>query len=58
MTYTGIVFSLESGFKKILLTPEVILVLNRVCKNSAYTRFTSAFYKVGMLNYSRLSKNY
>ena len=30
MTYTGVVFSLKSGFNKIVLTEELILVLNRV----------------------------
>ena len=28
MTYTGVGFSLKSGFKKIVLTQELVLVLN------------------------------
>ena len=28
MTYTGVVFSIKSGFKKIVLTQGLILVLN------------------------------
>ena len=30
MTYTGVVFSLKSGFKKIMLTQELNLVLNQI----------------------------
>ena len=30
MTYTEVVFSLKSGFKKIVLTQDLILVLNWV----------------------------
>ena len=33
MTYTGVAFSLKSGFKKIVPTQELILVLNHVLDN-------------------------
>ena len=42
MTYTEVGVSLKSGFKKIVLTEELVLVLNQDSqKNVAYTRFPS-----------------
>jgi hypothetical protein len=37
MTYTGVAFNLKSGFKKIVLTKELILVLNRVSQKILLT---------------------
>ena len=39
MTYTGVVFSLKSGFKKIVLTQELILVLNLVSRKYCLDQF-------------------
>ena len=41
MTYTGVVFSPQSGFKKIVLAQELISVLNRDSQKYCYTRFSS-----------------
>ena len=48
MTYTEHNFSLKSGFKKIVLTPDMVSVLN-----SVYTRFYSII-KIGKLNKKKL----
>ena len=39
MTYTGVVFSPKSGFKKIVLKHELILVLNRVSQKYCLHQF-------------------
>ena len=40
MTYTGMVFSLKSGFKKIVLTQKLILVLNQVSRKYCLHRIS------------------
>ena len=52
MTYTGMVFSLKSGFKKIVITQKLILVLNQVSRKyclqqiSLYLIFVRHFRKL------------
>ena len=39
MTYTGVGFSLKSGFKKIVLSQALVLVLNRVSRKYCLHQF-------------------
>ena len=44
MTYTEMVFSLKSGFKKIVLTQKLILVLNQVSQKYCLHRISLYMY--------------
>ena len=41
MTYTEVSLSLKSGYKKIVLTQQLVLVLNQNSQKCAYTSFSS-----------------
>ena len=63
MTYTGVVFSLKSGFNQIVLTQELILVLNQVSQKYCFQEiflyhlngFLSPLLKVGSLKFLKIS---